>query len=849
MTTANLSTTPEFISLDSSENVYPSPTGVNTTNNIYQNIRVYIEGVEVPFTSISISQVMNAYPTCELEIPPSPGLMEIARYYQPKIHIFFTDEERGGDRLLFWGHICASAYRKSRAGSGSAGIHFRCNHKNRVLRDILMYFGSPVENRESSLGSQPIAATIAMNSYNSKFTITTALQGITGPQTESKDELTPTNPAVSTADARKLPKYLAAFEQRLIGMPGAMVNMWNQVKASSCANPNMHITMLAMYMPLLEESLAYFKRLSGHYPVERAQQDDRIPSCPGGQKSDDIMCPPAYRTLSQSAVQTVMAISATREEVSGSGEMSSFIDMCEGLFDSMMYEILTLASPAEVPVDPTLPPGFDASQYTAIETVIKPQTPFYYSPICNVIFPRMFSAIDIMQEEESVPSRVVALHGQMPGEQGSLNAYFRGPPSIREALSIGNYYSPTSGSPKKYDLTSTMGVDFGVPGKYEQGRGVRPLQIALPWWLVLLTKTYNSQSGSSGGESWPIQGGSGYNNMLLTMKDWNQRYAIQTFSDGRVYEVNEKATLNPNSPLSDIQAYQRILFNSVDYEFTKTIVRSRQGTISGVFNPYIIPGYPMDVIDDSPNCPSFHGVCASVTHTITSNYIGSSISIVAATSYEELSQYYHPPLHPWLSQVLGMYNEEKIAAPEAAAPGDFNTADAQATAAGSGEYGDLTSIGNVASTILQNPKAKEQADVFYASVLGVGAADPSTMYDFQTGQAIPQMRSEMGTLEGRGNGAKSLTDSSGGDANDWLTIPGNLRLVSRNIEGKDSIELKFGYDFMDMTASNYSGATQGYSNPKMMSTQFSEPGESIFLDYKETEDFIAPLGSTPYLTP
>ena len=236
----------------------------------------------------------------------------------------------------------------------------------------------------------------------------------------------------------------------------------------------------------------------------------------------------------------------------------------------------------------------------------------------------------------------------------------------------------------------------------------------------------------------------------------------------------------------------------------------------------------MDVLDDSPNCPSFHGVCSSVTHTITANHISTTVGIVSAVSYSELSMYYLPPLHPSLMGQLGMYNT------------DANPA------VGSGEkslpvYGDTSTLGNVQSTLLQNPAAKLKADAFYYSVLGVGAADPTELYDYQVSQPRPQLR---GTGDYRIQvmpTVSSIPDGRGGDINDWNTVPGNLRLVSRNIEGKESIAYKFSYTFMDMTKEAYSGNTYAYSNPVFMSKQLLEPGASMFLKYKDTVDFLVPI--------
>jgi hypothetical protein len=43
---------------------------LNNTDVIAPDFRLYIEGVQVPFQSISINQVYNKLPTADLQIPP-----------------------------------------------------------------------------------------------------------------------------------------------------------------------------------------------------------------------------------------------------------------------------------------------------------------------------------------------------------------------------------------------------------------------------------------------------------------------------------------------------------------------------------------------------------------------------------------------------------------------------------------------------------------------------------------------------------------------------------------------------------------------------------------------------------
>src|ERR1700739_679620 len=139
ITTGNSNLPSPTVSLNSDGTVTGSegsPPSVNiNTDVVYQEIKLYIEGVQVPFQSISVSQAIGTYPSATISVPPQSGLMHISRYYQPKVHIFYTDLNTGGDRLLFWGHINTVNYRRSRSPA-STYIEFSCVHKNSLMRLI-----------------------------------------------------------------------------------------------------------------------------------------------------------------------------------------------------------------------------------------------------------------------------------------------------------------------------------------------------------------------------------------------------------------------------------------------------------------------------------------------------------------------------------------------------------------------------------------------------------------------------------------------------------------------------------------------------------------------------------------
>ncbi|HXP49692.1 MAG TPA: hypothetical protein VN922_07060, partial [Bacteroidia bacterium] len=204
--------------------------------------------------------------------------------------------------------------------------------------------------------------------------------------------------------------------------------------------------------------------------------------------------------------------------------------------------------------------------------------------------------------------------------------------------------------------------------------------------------------------------------------------------------------------------------------------------------------------------------------SITPHNITTTVSFLGAMTYAELSNYYIPPVHPWLMSALNVTNVQYS---------DTSTA--------SSNYGDGGTVSAIQTTLINNPTAKAAADAYYQTTLGTGAADPSLLYNFTYGQAAAVDRQSGGLVEGTTGGGM---DSNGAETNNYLSTVGNLKIVSRQIEGKEAIRAKFGVNFIDLDPSLYTQNGASYISPILDKSILLEPGASLFLDYQETKDFI-----------
>src|SRR5690606_5522033 len=169
-----------------------------------------------------------------------------------------------------------------------------------------------------------------------------------------------------------------------------------------------------------------------------------------------------------------------------------------------------LASPAHVPADPTVTVNPDDPlssaniEMAAVETIVKPQMPFYFSPLCNVLLPKMYHSINIDQMEDIVPARITAFHDNLPTDPHFMGTNYRGPNSIREAIAVGIGIAnarQARETPVDVNLKKTTGPSGNIPGKYEQGRGVLHRKIMMPYWLALMIKDAK-EDGEVTQEAW-----------------------------------------------------------------------------------------------------------------------------------------------------------------------------------------------------------------------------------------------------------------------------------------------------------------------------------------------------------
>lgn len=968
------------------------------TDVVYQEVQLYIEGVQVPFESISISSTYNEVPEANITIPHFAGLQEICKGYFPKVHIFYRDItferfliNKGLDpnpkdlqRLLFSGVIAGCQYGKTRSTqSDNTFISFRCLHKYYVLKEIILKFGGRGVEAFMEGEQGAIAKPVEMSSAHAMIL---AISGIKKPE---EADTPVTKDKKGEGEISHLQEDLKDYYDRLKGIPGIALALWNIFKKDSYRFDDFAKAMTEMYIPIVDSNVRLFKRMRGHGTIESSVEEERLnvdaselakkySDYKPNDKEVKILVPPAYKNFLGDAVAIDIAVLVSSKGIGYSGEMADFVTMLKTFLRSIRYDMEVLASPVQ-PTDKDL---------EAVDVIIKPLLPFYYAPVCNVILPHMFSTVTMNDFAYATPTRAFAQSSPYATGTGTAarQLEYRAPHEVRVATT----YNNPNGT-KNLAASRIQGGEYPAPHEFGRGIKVKPLQIEswvnylfsskdasgeqsqsgfspdntnaysgvsttkykkgtasyeesnrqifpdiskledpndlkrvwkywdktkpIPYYYGdIARKGFNMVAGIAGeatgtdatnianfrsslgvpdfwnvvffpsnnsylpfpphydyvGNNWwrrrPMDAemkrvGGKYNDLPAGQieSSWNAAAGRPTPPKQQEKKEEKKAAaaeaggaaqaqptedavglpsnlkslvdswnkrypgfeeMNPfeSGATTGIYPYEISLFSLVDYDYSLSLVENRVGQVSGPFNPFIVPGYPMDVIEASTERPSIHAFCTSVTHNITAASIGTDISFVSALTYDELRAYELPSILPWFVDKLGM----------------------------------LTKM----SLIDQTPEAKEKANNYYIETLGCGFADPSILEDSDTGAANSVLVASNGDFIKNGsnvfmNSSSKMTVSQmmAKMVDPNYTWEGNLSLVRREIESMSDIEAFSGITFIQVQSRSSLSQTEAFTISPLYREVKQRPGRSIFLDYTKEDEVFDKLSKAASGTP
>jgi len=723
------------------------------------DFKLFIEGIEVPFANITVSSMANRYPTATLTLGYLPGMETIGEGYFPKVHILYLDyfqdlyyfsqsDLKIGEivklkrvyKVLFTGEIWAADFSK-RKGEADAEttITYQCRHKNHVMQRIGIGFAKFANDLAGGAAGDSTGSFSqgGLQDFNAGLVALKMLQGINPKSITAEDPSgTLFKPVLGDLDAATqtptqslqaidsgVPIFMYSktgydYRSQLKGMPGAVARLLNGMANDGYAFSWQQDAISKIYYPLIR-NMKYLESLTGHPIIEEAVESGR-------QVATSEATPKIYKQVKDASPEdkvatmnprqvailddkadaetkkviqatvndaTFMAVTSLANSAPSTTPLMGFLS---SFYTSLCYEMVTLTSPVmRFSGDFTGDESGPGSAAAPIETVVKPVMPGYFAPRCNVLFPSMYNALSVRTVYDT-PTRMVSNWNHPAFGAADMPSMFhlRAPFAVREAVAI-----KYQGSVSPESLAAGALHPCNTPASHEMGRGINAAYAQVPSWL----------------------------NLYLNSED---------------ISANETRK----------QAVWQHMYEYLDYQYGLQVLASKAGGVSGVFNPYIIPGYPMDIIDASPSRPSYHAYCTSVTHSINSGgAVSTSISFEGAQTFEKLYSTESSQILPWLADLLGI---GKIKTP--------------------GE--DSLGVYRYHTLVNASKEARDAADRYYKEVLGVGAAfiDDLSEYKYSYLQPDVQVQASMKDLR----------------AKDWR---GAMGAVRRSIQTWENLENVHGF--------------------------------------------------------
>jgi hypothetical protein len=790
-----------------------------------------------------------ALPVATVSLPYFPGLTEIGRNYFPKVHVFYRDIEaerylRSNQieytdddiyRLKFAGVVHRYSYSMQKtSGGASKQFTIHCSHKYYVLNEIVTLFGARQPEDVTNPTADGAVAKVASYFGSAQMSLDcmkpvkppvsvlqkySASNAISGPPLSPDSLLEDPTLEPADIDITILPEGMVGYENRVQGIPGYITNIWGALKRDSYSSQvsvegkdNLMISrpMVDVYIPLLDNGLKFFRRMSGH-PVIESDLNIGVPTA-GANAVDKsklsteskIVVPPIMHASVGAAASVDLSLLVMETYLSYTGQTGSLMEIFQNTLNNIRYDMCFLASPAQAT---TLKEGVDV--------LVKPVMSTYFSPTCNVILPTMYDSLSIEESYYDTPTRVSAVDNvPLATPDGSFSPLqFRAPHLYRTAVA-GLKKGVTDHKTVTGNLLDSLSFVYEAVGSHELGQGIRYKFVEVePWVRFLfveedpekLDKYLNEGKYEEGVEE-------------ALHLSWLQAHAANDTIGTR--DALEK--LNPWSPKegalgNGLDGAYRNLLATLEYDYSVSLVQARVGRVSGVFNPHVIPGYPCDVISKNANEPSYHAFVTSVdTSYSSSGFCGTTVTFSSAFTYDEFGSYYLPSTQPWLSAQLDLASSYTMLDPTS--------------------------------------KARKTASDYYKQVIGVGAAFPTALYDFAEGRGLLPVISDKGDIDQGvpwpyGLTGEYLTIQETSDK--ALSTEASLAMTRREIEtlgdvaesmGVKFISLPRGPDGLQITASSQTSAVKSAlkgraagGKPKHHDV-IKSVGKSVFLDYPDEKN-------------
>lgn len=647
---------------------------------------VYLNGIEVPVQGVEVNMGVNSNPSATLQMVPDPVISRLGAEDRMEVAVFYLDDiypdinkkgSRPDFRLLYEGEITGRSYSNSPVGRS---IGFTSVNFLKVMYDLYPYFISGPESLALEIANPPQGTDASFVTNPMCFPWNRFFYGFD--QSQEKRIRRPYDLIMNILNS-----VTGTKEQQLLG---------SAVATNFYARYMTRVGFVNRFLPspIIETDILAAEGEEGVFPILRSVRDTEIVETlargaaePGAaaaiwptlqqmflrmyyevltittapiaqvERNPDsvdngvVLGPPkfkltedpdkkAQREAEEAAYIYEQAYKAAAADILGMNVTSENYD---ALFTQLVeqYQAALKKQQIQQPSDALKP-------NCILNYITKPQWLFGVAPSCNVIFPSMLQQLQFQEDYASQPTRIYVndmWYAQLTGgndpAQDALAALRAGyPDQVQRELD------------KRYGISDAgISGDVRVSGKNflvwpeEFYKGPQPDSIRLPNWFTMLAQYIQTkqskeqqQAAKALADLTAAKGrGDDVQTQIQQLIDKGilppqVKNADGEYSITKIEEVLKLRASDQNSALTALRkGYAR-------YEFFRKRASCRQGAAITTFNPYIVPGFPAFIFDDTATGEHLVAYVVGVTHSLTKDSWSTQVTFTYAMLLDEFMQ-------------------------------------------------------------------------------------------------------------------------------------------------------------------------------------------------------------------
>lgn len=553
---------------------------------------VYINGLEIPVSSLSMRYGVWELPTLTLNMVPHNLLVQIGAEDRLQVAVFYLDQhwESNNPQFCLLGEFEVVGWSYNNTPRGRF-ISLNCVSQLQIFQQLHFFYISSLDDIVTS--SSPVESTNPGSASVVKVLYPASLfrEGLTSPQTV-QEEGTSATATVDVDSYIKRPIDFVTNIFRALLRPISteptdefMVDAGSEaLPRSACSVPGKNFFARWLNMTRFHRRWAALPILedegeSGCFPLVKATQD-------------------------------TVTLSVLDQQIGqGVGNSGSAWDLLKQVLGYMYMEISVLPAPPAalthkktgVIEAPAATLAASSAQVDSIPTFfVKPMCTFALPPACNVVFPSMVRNYSFQENYIRQPTRIY-LSEQFIGD--IISPAKAGTPNFVQQLMVTGYPEGVRKRMKdRLDSSPQTNHKNFLLFEEEFFKGPITKRMNAPPWMYLLQQQENAY----------------------------QTAQSQAEAETEEFVADEIVADSPLGALFDTYA---------KYEYFRARYAERSGGVILAWNPYIVPGFPLAVFDQRSAGFDTLGYVNTVTHNMSAQGEGVMDTSVSLTFMRTLPEF------------------------------------------------------------------------------------------------------------------------------------------------------------------------------------------------------------------